>query len=170
MRNCGAPVARADDPPPGYSWLSAADAENRRKFGCPICLPAEARIATPRGQVAVSTLAVGDTIWTLDEHGRRIATPLVYAASTPVAAGHEVVRVRLDDGRSVTASPGHPAIDGTPLGAIEPGATLAGAHVVSSEHVTYAGDRTWDVLPGGPTGAYWVDGVLLRTSLHAGPP
>ena len=36
--------------------------------------------------------------------------------------------------------------------------------VVSVDRVPYAG-RTYDILPSGPTGVYWADGVPLRSTL-----
>ena len=166
VRDCGPPVARADDPPPGHSWLSAADAQNRRQFGCPICLPAEARIATPSGQRAVSALRVGDPIWTLDRGGRRVEGHVLYAASTPISGPHQVVRVTLADGRVVSASPGHPTADGTALSELRPGNALSGSVVRRVERAPFSGARTFDVLPSGVTGAYWAEGVVLRSSFR----
>src|SRR5688572_278827 len=59
VRDCGEPVSRADDPEPGWSWLTAEQAENRRNYGCPICLPHDARIAAPGGDVAIARLQPG---------------------------------------------------------------------------------------------------------------
>jgi hypothetical protein len=37
--------------------------------------------------------------------------------------------------------------------------------VTTWELVPYAGDRTYDLLPAGPTGAYWANGILLSSTL-----
>jgi hypothetical protein len=79
--------------------------------------------------------------------------------------GHKVVRVTLADGRTVVASPGHPTADGRAIGALEPGDQLDGSLVVAAILVDYAGGDTFDLLPSGPTGTYFVNGVLLGSTL-----
>ena len=167
VQNCGPPVARAGDPPPGHSWLSRDDADRRQRFGCPICLPADARVATPEGEVAISRLHRGDGIFTLGTDGRRIRARVLHASHTPVATGHRLIYVTLADGRRLRASPGHPAADHRPLGDLEVGDVIDGSTVTGTELLTFDGDATFDVLPGGPTGTYWVDGVLLESSFHS---
>ncbi len=135
---------------------------------CPICLARGTRIATPSGEVAVEDLRVGDVVWTPDERGARVAAPLVAVGSTPVPPEHEVVRITLDDGRSVVASPGHPTADGRRVGDLRAGDALDGARVVAAERVPYDGGATFDVLPAGPSGAYWANGVLLGSTLRDG--
>lgn len=130
------------------------------------CLPATARIATPNGDVPVSRLHVGDSVFTVDAAGHRIAAPILRMNTVPTGDSHTIVRVTLDDGRVVLASPGHPTADGILLGTLTRGATVDGATVVSARRVPYAGDHTWDLLPAGPTGRYWADGVLLGSTLH----
>ena len=164
VRDCGPPVAREGDPPPGYSWLSAKDAENRKQFGCPICLPGATRIATPKGDVALSSLRVGDALWTTDAEGARVVGQVMYAASTPLSGSHQVVHVTLADGRSVWGSPGHPTLSGGALGGLQPGDALSGSIITQVQRAPFPGSRTYDVLPSGSTGAYFANGVLLRSS------
>jgi hypothetical protein len=143
---------------------------NRQQAGppqCPICLALGTRIETPRGDVAVQELHVGDVVWTIDATSTRIAAALVAVGSTPVPATHQVVRLALEDGRLVFVSPGHPTADGRRIGDLAAGDTLDGARIVSVERVAYTGGATYDLLPGGPTGAYWANGVLLGSTLHA---
>lgn len=164
VQDCGPPVAQASDPPPGYSWLSAADAKSRKSFGCPICLPGGTLIDTPDGPRAVSELRRGDRIDTFDRSGKRITGHVLVAGSTRVSGRHLTVRLTLADGRTVSASPGHPAVDGRRVGSLGVGDPLAGSHVTRIETVPLSGDRTYDVLPSGPTGAYVADGVVLGSS------
>ena len=133
---------------------------------CPICLARDTRIATPSGEIAVQELHVGDVVWTLDELGARIAAPLVAVGATPVPATHVVVRLALSDGRVVSASPGHPTADGTPIGDLGAGDMVDGARVVSADRVRYDGGSTFDLLPAGPTGLYWANGLLLGSTLR----
>ncbi len=164
VRDCGPPVARPGDPEPGWQWLSPDEVARREQFGCPRCLPAATRIATPVGDRAVAELAVGDPIWTLDRAGRRIAATVVHVGSSQVIGGHVLARVTLADGRVVAASPGHPDAAGRPVADLTVGATLSGSTVVAVERVPLVGARTYDVLPSGETGTYWADGVLLGST------
>jgi hypothetical protein len=77
------------------------------------------------------------------------------------------VSLALDDGRLVLVSPGHPTSDGRRVGDLSVGDKLDGARIASVARVTYAGGATYDVLPAGATGAYWANGVLLRSTLRA---
>ncbi len=133
---------------------------------CPICLALGTRIAAPGGEVTVEDLRVGDMVWTLNEHGERVAAPLIAIGSMPVPTTHEVVRLALDDGRTVSVSPGHPTADGRRAGDLAAGDTLGGARITSAERVRYAGGATYDVLPAGATGAYWANGIVLGSTLR----
>ena len=134
-------------------------------MNCPICLALGTRIATPTGEVAVEDLRVGDEVWTIAD-GVRVAAPLIAIGRTPVPATHEVVRVLLDDGRTVLVSPGHPTADGRRVGDLGAGDALDNATVVSAARVRYADGFTFDVLPAGASGAYWANGVLLGSTLN----
>ena len=131
---------------------------------CPICLAKGTLIDTPNGSVAIEDLSVGMQVWTLDENGRRIAAPIMKTSRTPVPTSFQLLRVTLADGRMITASPGHPAADGRLLGELNDGDTLDGSQIISISTVSYFG-QTYDVLPAGPTGVYWADGILLGSTI-----
>ena len=133
---------------------------------CPICLAVGTRIATPLGEVAIERLRVGDVVWTSDARGERIRAPLVAVGSTPVPVTHLVVRVALDDGRVVFASPGHPTAEGRRIGDLVAGDALDSARVATAERVRYLGGATYDILPASATGVYWANGVLLGSTLR----
>ncbi len=138
------------------------------QLSCPICLPLGARIDTPNGSRTVETLQVGDLVWTQSARGERVAAGLTAIGQTIAPSNHRVVAVTLDDGRRVTASPGHPVRDGSPLGSLRPGDRLDGARVVDVTLLDYGDGRTFDILPSGETGVYWTDGVPLGSTLwHA---
>jgi hypothetical protein len=132
---------------------------------CPICLAATTLIATPSGAVRVTEVRAGTVVWTQDLDGNRVAAPVIAVESTTAPAGHEMVHLVLADGRELLASPGHRTGDGRALGSLRPGEALDGSTVVTWELVPYAGLRTYDLLPAGPTGRYWADGILLRSTL-----
>jgi hypothetical protein len=140
----------------------------RRQIGqrpnCPICLAAGVRIDTPNGRTLVQDMHVGMPVWTTDRHGRPIVGVVVETGHMEAPFGHEVVRLTLADGRTVMASPGHPTADGRTVGDLQPGDRYDGSMVARVALIPYAG-ATWDLLPSGPTGAYFANGVLLGSTL-----
>ena len=158
--------SRVDGTIDAFGRISVASRTPSGPPPCPICLARGTRIATPSGDIAVEELKIGDTVWTMDARGLRVAAPLTRVGTTPVPPTHEVVRLALDDGRVVFVSPGHPTADGRLVSDLVAGDMLDGSRVVSAEHVRYDGGATFDVLPAGATGAYWANGVLLGSTLR----
>jgi hypothetical protein len=132
---------------------------------CPICLTKGTLIDTPDGLIPVEKLQPGMPVWTMDASGRRIAAPILKISSTPVPAGFQVVSVTLNDGRSVTASPGHPSAEKRALGEYRVGDTLDRGQVIATDKLEYSGGATYDILPSGHTGLYWANGILLLSTL-----
>ncbi|HEX6489361.1 MAG TPA: hypothetical protein VF137_10905 [Candidatus Dormibacteraeota bacterium] len=133
---------------------------------CPICLARADLIDTPSGPIPVTRVRVGMLVYSRDAAGRRLPEPVMATSSMEAPPWHEMDVVLLSDGRAVEASPGHPTADGRYLGQLAPGDELDGAHVLSISLVAYSDGRTYDLLPAGPTGDYWVDGVLLASTLR----
>ena len=131
----------------------------------PICLAEGTLIDTPGGLVPVEQLHIGMAVWTVDNLGKRIVAVVVKTAVTPVPSSFQVVRVRLNDGRTLTASWSHPTADGRVLGDYQAGDVLDGALVATVEYVPYNSSETYDLLPSGSTGLYWANGILLKTTL-----
>jgi hypothetical protein len=129
-----------------------------------ICLALSDRIATPSGSIPVIELRPGTIVWTLDATGRRVLAPVLILTHTAIPAGHHMLRVVFSDGRAVDASAGHPTVDGRHIGDLRPGDWLDGSRIDAVQAIPYAGD-TWDLLPDGPTGAYWANDVLLGSTL-----
>jgi hypothetical protein len=134
---------------------------------CPICLARGTLIATPDGEVAIEDVRIGMRVWSIDGSGRRIVARVVLLGQTQVPATHQVVRLVLADGRTVSASPGHPLADGRSLGAIHAGDRVDGATVVSASPEHYGDGSTFDLLTDSPTGAYFAGGVPLGSTLAA---
>jgi hypothetical protein len=132
---------------------------------CPICLAAATLISTPTGNVRVTEIKPGMLVWTASADGARVAEPVLEIGNTQVPAGHQMVHLVLADGRELLASPGHHAADGRQLGSLARGDSLDGSTIVVWELVPYASDRTYDLLPAGPTGEYWANGILLSSTL-----
>ena len=132
---------------------------------CPICLAAGTLISTPHGAVRVTDIKPGMLVWTALADGSRIAAPVLEVGSVPVPPGHLMVHLILTDGRELLASPGHRTADGRQLGSLAAGDSLDGSTITTWKLVPYAGDRTYDLLPAGPTGAYWAGGIHLSSTL-----
>jgi hypothetical protein len=133
---------------------------------CPICLSVGTRIDTPDGPIAVEKLRLGDPVWTLDATGRRIAGTVIALGSTQAPKDHHVLRLRLADGRSVTASSGHPLLDGRLLGDLRVGDVVDGSLVIAIDSLPYPSGETFDLVASGPTGAYFAGGIPLGSTLR----
>jgi hypothetical protein len=134
---------------------------------CPICLAATTLIDTPAGPIRVTDLKLGEPVWTVGADGGRLAARVNAIGSVAFPLGHDAIRVELSDGRAVTASAGHPTADGRKVGGLRAGDRLDGARVVAATIVHLDDGATYDLLPSGPTGTYWADGVLLGSTLFA---
>jgi hypothetical protein len=145
--------------------VTVAESTPGSRPNCPICLAATTLIDTPGGPRVVTSVTPGMLVWTVSAGGQRIAMPVIEVGSTPVPPDHVMVHMRLADGREVWASPGHRTADGRPLGGLAVGDPIDGSHVTLWELVPYGGDRTYDLLPAGPTGDYWANGILLASTL-----
>jgi hypothetical protein len=132
---------------------------------CPICLVKGTIIATPQGQIPVEQLTKGMIVWTMDDAGNRIVKEIVETSSTIVPSSFQVIKIELSDGRTVTASPGHPTAQGRAIANYQVGDELDGALIVAVDYITYDGGRTYDILPAGDTGLYWANSILLGSTL-----
>ena len=130
-----------------------------------ICIAFGTRIDTPNGPVSVEDLAIGEVVWTMDSSGARIAMPITSTRQVPVPLGTQLLRLFLSDGREVRVSPPHPMSNGRPVGELRSGDRLDGAQVIRIEPYLYVYAYTYDLLPAGPTGVYWADGILLGSTL-----
>jgi hypothetical protein len=132
---------------------------------CPICLARGTLIDTPLGPIAVDRLRLGDPVWTLDAAGRRVAGTIIALGSTRAPADHHVIQLVLADGRTVTASPGHPLADGRHVGEIRVGDRIDGSRVVAADVLPYAGGETFDLVASGATGEYFAGGIPMGSTL-----
>ncbi len=132
---------------------------------CPICLAQGTRIDAPGGSIAVERLRIGDRIWTLDADGRRVIGTVLARGSATAPVDHTVVRLVLVDGRTVTASPGHPLADGRQLGELGVGDWVDGSRVASVAREAYGFGATFDLVVSGPTGTYLVDGIPMGSTI-----
>jgi hypothetical protein len=132
---------------------------------CPICLAVGTLIDTPEGGIPVEQLAKGMLVYSLDTAGNRIVTEILDTSATPVPVFFKIIKVELNDGRTLTASPEHPTAGGIAVVEYKAGDELDGAQIISSNFITYESSRTYDILPSGTTGLYWANGILLKSTL-----
>jgi hypothetical protein len=136
-----------------------------RRVGCPICLEAATRIATPHGDVPVAIIRPGDEVWTTDAAGHRVPASVGRVVRRPTPGPHLMLQLVLADGRALIAAGAHPAADGRYLRELQPGQRYDGTTIVSADWVTSTAPATFDILPAGPTGNYWANGILVGSTL-----
>jgi hypothetical protein len=139
------------------------DSQTPSMFACPICLSADTLIETPNGRIPVVQIKVGTVVWTVDAHGRRVARAVLKVRSMAGGPGF-LVRLQLADGRELWVSPRHPLADGRLVGDLVVGDFVDGSRVMSSE-LQPSEASTYDLLPSGPTGFYWANGILIGSTL-----
>jgi hypothetical protein len=143
------------------------ESKRERSFNtCPICLSAGTLIDTPLGLVPVDKLQSGMPVWTMDSSGQRTTGQVLFTSSTLVPVNFPMIRIVLKDGRTLTASHGHPTATSKAWGSYQTGEVLDGAEVASVTEVPYDGCSTFDLLPSGESGLYWANGILLKSTLR----
>jgi hypothetical protein len=136
-------------------------------LNCPICLPGNTLIKTPDGNVAVSNLKVGDEVVSFDDNNCSIIEKIVQTSKIPVAEFHELIQLQLNDGRLISASPGHPLTNGKSFEEIKIGDLVNGS-IVKNINLIFSRELfTYDILPGGPTGFYVANGVEIGSTLKS---
>jgi hypothetical protein len=130
------------------------------------CLPPDTLIATPLGDVRLDALEPGMPVWTRDREGARVAAVVLRTHVEPVPVTHRMVRLRLSDGRTVLATPGHPGVDGAGIERLRVGEGYDGVRVAEATLVAWPHGTTRDLLPSGETGVYWAEGVPLGSTLR----
>lgn len=160
-----------DEPDRTVDGLVSSDGDIRersrrpRPGGCPICLEAGTRIATPYGEVAAAAVEPGDLVWTIEPGGRRVAAPVDRVVRRATPGPHLMLRLALSDGRVLVAAGAHPTVDGRYLGELRTGQRYDGATITSTGWVGSTAPATYDVLPAGSTAGYWANGILVGSTL-----
>jgi hypothetical protein len=130
------------------------------------CLPADALIATPNGAKKISSLSIGDQVWSLDEYGQRISQPIKYLRKVATPDDHKLVHLFLDDDRWIKASPMHPDATGRTMSSLNISDCLDGAIIIHKKWEVYKEAFTWDLLPDGDTGLYFANDILMGSTIR----
>jgi hypothetical protein len=146
----------------GKIWL------NYKK--CGKCLPAGTLISCPRGEVEISKLKSGDSIYTSNEKKEKISTIIQATDSVSITRTHKMIKFILEDGRILLASAEHPSADYFPLDYLKIGDKLDGSVIIYKKAAACIYSKTYDILPVGKTGTYWANGILIGSTLHASFP
>lgn len=145
---------------------TAPDGRGTCPQGCaPLCVCAspDTPIATPGGDRPISSLRVGDLVYSVDPEGVMVV-PVARINRTPVHQ-HEVVRVTLKGGTVLEISPGHPTADGRTFADLRARDELDHVAILAIERVPYSHAYTYDILPASESGAYFAGGVLIGSTL-----
>jgi hypothetical protein len=137
----------------------------QRPGGCPICLEAATRIATPTGGRLVTNIKIGDLVWTVDARGHRVAAPVERTIRRATPGPHLMLQLVLTDGRTLIAAGTHPDVYGHDLRELRVALAYDGSTVASTAWVASTSTATYDILPSGSTGAYWANGILVGSTL-----
>jgi hypothetical protein len=132
---------------------------------CPICLSEDTVIDTPNGSINIKDLKEGMSVFTQDTSGNRIVGTVLQAGNTQVFTYLTIAHIILDDSRELYVSSGHPTADERLIRQLSVSGSLDGSKIKSVEFETYTGTHTYDILPSGPTGFYWANGILMKSSL-----
>src|SRR5579859_1769048 len=133
--------------------------------GCPLCICAspDTPVATPRGNVPIASIQVGDVVFSVDR-GVMVAVIVQEIVRVP-AKNHSVRRVHLATGETLEISSPHPTADGRTFGDLRAGNSLDGVAIREVETVPYAHPFTYDILPASDSGTYFAGGVLVGSTL-----
>ena len=132
---------------------------------CPICLAGNSLISTPTGPVAVSAIKTGMHVWSQGTDGQLEDAVVLETIRRLDAPGSQLIHMVLADGRELTASPSHRIGDGRTLSSLKNGDLVDGNRIANIEAVPDLLGFTYDLLPSGETGEYFVDGILVQSTL-----
>lgn len=137
--------------------------ERPNDVACPICLDGATRIRVPGGERPVRLLRPGDPVMSVGRGGVPIVTTVRRSVRRP--AQGPLLALRLTDGRVLRMAAAHPLPDGRSAGVLAAGDHLNGSRIVRRDAVEPSLGATFDILPDGPTGHYWAEGILLGSTI-----
>ena len=130
------------------------------------CLPASAQVTTSNGKVSIDLLKEGDKVITVTANGERVEMPIKMVNKVEVLNDHKMLVIELADGRKLQVTAGHPSnIPSKNLGDLKEGEKWNGSTIHKISEINYTEKYTYDILPEGETGYYFVNGILIGSTL-----
>lgn len=169
IEKCGPPVSRDGDPAPGFSCTKNGefDPVGRKRLNCPRCLAEDTKISTPKGEIPVQNVKEGDLVYSVNTNNQKITARVLRTVSLNVPENHQIINLKLKDGRSLQVSPNHPTADGKSADKLKAGDKYNDSIVVSVQKTKYTKDKTYDLLPDSDTGYYFANGILMGSTLKS---
>ncbi|GEM_PF-2563456 len=150
---------------PDSITVSTGKSKGVQPGGCPICLSADSTIKTPEGGINIKDIKDGMAVWSADSDGTMIKSKVIKTSKVFVGSTHQVIDLKLADGRELFASANHPTYDGRTIGDLKVGEVYDGSAVKSADLMPYKHQFTYDILPDSTTGNYFADGILVGSTL-----
>ena len=132
---------------------------------CGSCLSPYTLISTPKGQVKVKNLKVGDVVYTQTKAGKKISMPIIKKSKVKVTSLHKMVYLNFSNGNDLIASPDHPATRAKKIRELFPSEAYDQTKINSVSLINYDHSHTYDILPDGDTGYYWANNILIGSTL-----
>jgi hypothetical protein len=130
------------------------------------CLPASAQITTSNGTISIDLLKQGDKVITVTANGEQVEMPIKIVNKVEVLNDHKMLVIELADGRKLQVTAGHPSnIPSKNLGDLKEGEKWNGSTIHKISEINYTEKYTYDILPEGETGYYFVNGILIGSTL-----
>ena len=77
-----------------------------------------------------------------------------------------MLHIELADGRTLQVTPEHPSADQHSfIDQFKIGEQLDGSVIIKKFYLLYQANYTYDILPGGTTGNYWANGIIIGSTL-----
>ena len=133
--------------------------------GAPTCLPSNTLIDTPYGSKTIKDIHKDDIVWTVNFNNKITQASVKQIIRRRVSKNHKMLQLVLTDGRELFVSPGHPNAIGKDLALFKKGDYLDRSYIIKRELLPYNHKYTYDILPGGETGAYFANNILIGSTL-----
>jgi hypothetical protein len=132
-----------------------------------LCCSPWTLIDTPQGERRIDAMRVGDPVWSMRD-GHRVEARVGSVGKVRHERGtHSVLRIKLDNGRTLEVSATHPDAYGKPLAGYAATELLGGPIIRSIVNIPYKVEYTHDIRPDTPDGTYWAEGCHIGSTLAA---
>ncbi len=145
-------------------WSTAEEFRGNRNT-CK-CLSEGSMIYTEKGLEKVESLQKGDKIMTI-HRGKKMLQPIITVNKVKVNGNHQMAKISFVSGEHILVSNKHPQKDyQSNFEFVRVGDLIDGRRVKTIEYVKYDKEYTYDILPKGSSGVYWVNGICMGSTLH----